>query len=163
MSACADITTLPYKLTPGRIGRRGVDLWLGRWWWACALPLAILLIASIFDIRLLIAALALALIAYPAILMFAFYGYGLSPATSRLIIEQTATFGPDAITITYLTDPPIPTLIIPYKSITKVTDTGASLRIIYADARWLEIPASTFPPSTYDKAIMRAKGEGLGL
>lgn len=156
MTAHADgvrVTTSPYKLTPGRIGRRGVDLWLGRWWWACALPLTVLLAGAIFDVRLFIAAIALALILYPAILMFAFYGYGLSPATSRLIIEQTATFGPDAITIDYLAERPIPSLAIPYKSITKVTDTGASLTITYADGQWLEIPAAAFPPSTFDTVL----------
>lgn len=148
-----DITTMPYKLTPGRIGRRGVDLWLGRWWWACALPLAALLVASIFDIRLLIAAMALALIAYPAILMFAFYGYGLSPTASRLIIEQTATFSADAIVINYLCDPPIPAQTIPYKSIKKATDAGTALRITCADGSWLEIPASAFPPSAYEAVL----------
>lgn len=147
------IKTSPYKLTPGRIGRRGVSLWFGRWWWACIVPLVALLVASFFDIRMLIAALALALIAYPAILMFAFYAYGLSPSTSRLIIDQTATFGPDAVTIDYLSEQPIPPLIIPYKSIRKVTDTGSALQITYDSSQWLEIPATAFAPSDYSIAL----------
>lgn len=156
-----DITTKPYKLTPGRIGRRGVDLWLGRWWWACAMPLAAMLVWSIFDIRMLIAAMALALIAYPAILMFAFYSHALSPAASRLIIPQTATFGRAALTITYLptddeTAPqriPAP-LTIPYSSIIKVADTGAAIQITYdkPEPGWLEIPASAID-SDYAAAL----------
>lgn len=104
---------------------------------------------------------ALALIAYPAILMFAFYAYGLSPATSRLIIGQTATFDEDAITIEYLSEHPIPPLIIPYESIKKVVDTGSALSIVYGDSLWLEIPLSALPPqwSTEVAPLMSKNGD----
>lgn len=154
------IITNLYKQTPGQIGRRGVDIWLSRWWFAVAFPLVSLLIASLWDWRILIVAFALVLIAYPALLMFVFYGYALNPKMALHLIPHKAEISEVGITIRYFSvddeSEAHETKIVPISAIKKVEDTGKSIYISIDSEQndWIEIPVSAFKSPTDIKSTL---------
>lgn len=154
------IATNEYKLSPAQIGKRGVDVWISRWWWAVAFPLVASLIASLWDWRILIAAFALVLIAYPAILMFVFYGYALNAQMALHLIPHYVEISEAGLTTHYNpsdTESKAPeAMSVPMSAIKKVEDTGKSI-VIYIDSKkcgWIEIPVSAFKSVTDIKSTI---------
>lgn len=151
------IETDTYKWKASHTVRRLATDWIGRWWYAFAIPLGIFCMIGLWDWRWYVVALALILVAYPGILAIVYYSIALSPETVRSILPQKARFETDKLIITYQPyaedcSCPAP-MEIAYNQINEIIDNGASL-IIKLPNFAIEIPFSAFSsPDDAKKAI----------
>lgn len=93
--------TETYRHSAAECGRRATIDFLEKWWWAFALPLACALIASLWDWRWLVAGMALALVAYPFVLMMAYYTRALTPEAAKGMLNRHVEFEDTGIKIVY--------------------------------------------------------------
>jgi len=95
------IVTDVYRQSASQCGRKAALALLNRWWWAFALPIAMALVASMWDWRWIVAAMALALVAYPFVLMMAYYSCVLKPEAAKGLLSRRVEIGDGGIDIVY--------------------------------------------------------------
>lgn len=96
-----NLTTKPFRQSAAQCGRQAAVRLIERRWWAFALPLAIALVASMWDWRFIVAAMALALVAYPFVLMVAYYSHALTPEGAKAILRRKVTIADSGIDVVY--------------------------------------------------------------
>ncbi len=95
------IVTQTFRQSASECGRKAAMELVERRWWVFALPLAAALVASLWDWRWIVAALALALVAYPFVLMMAYYSHALTPQGAMALLRRRVEIGDDGIDIIY--------------------------------------------------------------
>ena len=160
-----NLTTKPFRQSAAQCGRQAASRLIERRWWAFALPLAIALVASIWDWRFIVAAMALALVAYPFVLMVAYYSHALTPEGARAILRRTVTISDTGIDVVY--EPydddsraPSPERI-PIAEVIGCEDRGDSLAIMLK-ARQIIIPVSALDRGDAAKIIAFLSGRSEG-
>lgn len=105
----APLTTETFRVPPSTAARRGMVLWGRRFWFILAVPVAALLVIGIVnDWRLIIAALAIALIVYPGLLVLGWHAVLAKPWAIASYFPQRVTLHPDGeITVAYEALPPV--------------------------------------------------------
>lgn len=119
--------------SPATYSRRLAMIWLERNWWMIVLPVAVCLIAGLYDWRWLVVAFALLLIVWPGIMIIVFYDHALRPEARKAIMDKRVTVNPDgSLTVTYLsasttdTTPPPPPEHIAASDIRQIEHSGKS-------------------------------------
>lgn len=95
------IVTATFRQSAARCGRDAALGLAARWWWAFALPLVCALIASLWDWRFLVAGFGVALVAYPFVMMMAYYGSALTPRAAKALLPRRVEIGDDGIDVIY--------------------------------------------------------------
>lgn len=122
-----EYTTEYFRITSSTYVRRCFSLWMDKWWWTLAIPLSILLVMAIGDIRYLIVAFALALIVYPGIMALLYFNYALRPSAAYALLPHRIILSDKEIAIEYEPSDEYPVPIkqyIPFKSITRMENQG---------------------------------------
>ncbi len=96
-----EIITDAYRQSASKCGRAAAVRLIERRWWAFALPLAAALAAAVYDWRFVIVAFALALVAYPFVLMMAYYSHALTPEGAKAILRRYMVISDRGIDVIY--------------------------------------------------------------
>lgn len=89
------ISTRQFSVAPSRLAMREVRSLAARWWWLPALPLLAAFVAGFADWRWWIAAAAILLVMFPALLSFAYYYSALSPESADFVLAHRVVVGDD--------------------------------------------------------------------
>lgn len=141
----SSIVTEPFRGTPGAYVRRCTLMWLGRWWWALALPVAVCAALALSEPVWLFVAMMVLFLLIPAIIAFVYFRYGLSPEAVQTLLERTVSVDGRAITVTDTgsgkTHRYAPT------DIHSVEDTGKTLviRLVHPRYHHIAVPLSAVP------------------
>jgi hypothetical protein len=95
-------TTKPFHGTPSDFVRRVAVMWLSRWWWVVALPIAICGVLAINEAMWLFVAMMLLFLLYPGLMMMIYINYAFSPEARHTLYEQTVTISSAGIEINYI-------------------------------------------------------------
>lgn len=117
-----------YTVKSSVYANRLLTIALSRLWWVAALPIAVLFVLSLSEIRFLFVAFMLLLIVFPGVLAMVYFRWALSPEIAVRTIPQRITRGDDGFTIEYQPQPDDrftpPRENISKEEIVQVEDTG---------------------------------------
>lgn len=145
----ARIVTDEFTLGPNIHARQVIMRRAARFWMAGALPVAALVICGLaYDSRMLFVAAAVALLLFPILLFFGWYGLLTRPWAIASLFPQRVTVDSDnEIAVEYRSEEPRTKpadLVIKPEDISGCHLSGNYLVITYADSRDLIIPLSAF-------------------
>lgn len=160
------IVTDTYSHSAAECGRRAAMCFLEKWWWAFVLPLLCALAASLWDWRWIVAALALALVAYPFVLMMAFYTRALTPQAAKATLKRHVEISDAGIEIVYEpideeSSPP-ENERIQLSDINRVDDRGDHLSLLFSEGE-LIIPVSAIGRSGASDLMAFLSSKGIAL
>lgn len=89
------ITSEVITVTPATYARAAMARLAGRWWWVAVAPMAMFLVASLWDTAYLFAAFIWLLMLLPPALMIAYYSYLLKPEAASMARPHRVTITPD--------------------------------------------------------------------
>lgn len=143
------VETRYFTITPGRYIRTAIWVWLGQYGWIGALVLAGFAAAGFMDSRFFIVAAALALIAYPGIMMLVYFNHALTKEAAYCVIPHRVRIDESGIGIDYLHQddhPTPPSQSIAMDDIDNSEDTGAYLKLTLKSGKHdiIEIPSEAF-------------------
>lgn len=146
----------PISYTAGHYMRIIALRWLWRYGWMAALPLIGLAIASIYDLRLLVVALILALVAYPLALCVTYMSYALKPVTIANTQMHHWVCKSDGIYMESDGDHKmdIPQPYCRYSDIARYEDSGRDILLIYKGNRpdgFVAMPAGSLTPEQMEQ------------
>ena len=142
----ASAASLPFRLSASDYVRRAGLRWLGRWWWAWALPAAVMLAMAFADAVWLFVFFMVVCMLYPGLVMMLFYHYALSPEARRSIEEHTVTADRSGLTLAF-DNPRLQPVTYPYSAVTGVAVSRRFLVIDLDKPRYnhIAIPVSALP------------------
>lgn len=96
------MTTNVITVTPATYARAAMTRLAGQWWWVIVVPMALFVIASLWNTAYLFAALIWLLMLMPPALMIAYYSYLLKPQAAAMSRPHRVTIAPDGmLTVTF--------------------------------------------------------------
>ena len=95
------IISEPYKINAEKYFKAIMLQWLGTWWWAIALPIAIQAFLAFSNIAFLYTSFMTLFLIYPPIVMFLYYQHALSPLSRTNTLSKRAIISDDGIDIIY--------------------------------------------------------------
>lgn len=152
------IETQYFSIRPQRYVGTAMGIWMGRYAWIGIMLLVIGLGAGMYDARFFIVAAALALLAYPGVLMMVYFNHALTKEAAYSVIPHKARLDEGGIKIDYLTEgdrPTPPSQTIAMDEIANAEDTGSALRITLRSGRYdiVEIPKDAFAGDGFARAV----------
>lgn len=161
-----EIVTSAYSNSAAECGRKAAIDFLEKWWWAFALPILCALVASLWNCRWLVAGMALALVAYPFVLMMAYYTRALTPEAAKSMLSKHARISDDGIEIIYEPfddNAKAPDKeYFPFCGLKRIEDRGDSLALQFPD-RELVIPISAIDSNEMDELMSFFSSKGIAL
>lgn len=150
------IETQYFSIPPRRYVRAAMGIWMGRYAWIGIIFLITALAAGMHDARFFIVAAALALLAYPGVLMMVYFNHALTKEAAYGVIPHKVMLDESGIRIEYLpeTDRPTPPAqTVTMDKIANTEDTGSSMRITLRSGRYdiIEIPKEAFTDDGFSK------------
>lgn len=144
------IDSRPFCYPPGRYMRRVATMWLLRWWWALALPLAALVLMGLWDSRFFIVASMCLFLVYPGVMASVYINNAFRPWARIAVLSKTVSVSGRGVDIVFqpmgegaAADRPVS---VPFTDIAAVEDTGGSYVVYLRNGRYdfLEIPVDAF-------------------
>lgn len=150
----AMVETRYFTILPGRYVRTAIGVWLWRYGWIGGAVIAGFTVAGFTDARFFIVAAALALVAYPGIMMIVYFNHALTKERAYGVIPHKLIFDDTGIRIDYQPQddhPTPPVQAIGIDEIANVEDTGTSMRITLISGKYdiIEIPVTAFNGNDY--------------
>lgn len=146
-----EFTTQEFKTSPSQYFGLHARRWHSRYWWTIAIPVTILAILSILDIRWLMINIMLFLIVRPIIIGGIYFSYTLTPWATKVIPPKYVRFVEGRNITLHFTpnefhpEPPEPS-IIQWSRIRKIYIQSKLLAIIIDDdEKILPIPIDAIP------------------
>ena len=120
-------------------------LWLGRWWWILALPVAVCLALSAVKPVWMFVALMIICLLVPGLLAMIYYAYAFSPQAVSSLADKTVSVSPDCLTVNFI-ETRKERKYTP-ADISSAEDTGRQLIVRFKDSKYhhLAIPLNTVP------------------
>lgn len=144
-SAIDNLTTTPFHDTPGKYVRRIMAMWLGRWWWTMALPVALTALLSVIEAVWLFVALMILCLLVPAVIAMVYYNYALTPQAVATLELKIVSISDNSLVVTYCDKEKTEKIF--RSNIKSVEDTGKLLvvRLKNPEYSHLAIPLKAIP------------------
>lgn len=126
------VETEYFRISPQRYVRTAIGVWMGRYGWIGLIIIAGFITAGIADARYFIVAAALALIAYPGVLMLVYFNHALTKEAAYGLIPHKILLTDTELTIVYAESeehPTPPSQTIGTEELARAENTGSILKI----------------------------------
>lgn len=160
MDARQQIATGVFRDTPGRYVRRVMAMWLGRWWWTMAVPVAVAAALSAVNAVWLFVALMILCLLVPGIIAMVYYNYALTPQAISALADKTVALSARGITV-HIVDSGKEQFYAA-TDIASVEDTGKSLIVKFKTPRYshIAIPVAAIPDDCRTEFVSRIMALG---
>jgi hypothetical protein len=134
-------TTRAFRLKPSQYVKAIASMWITRWWWIFAVPLAVILLMAVaMDVRFYVVALMMIFIIIPMILGLVYFNYALTPEACFSTINHTITVSRVGLRVDYVRETDderqLPAREIPSNDILSYEDTGNSIFVHLRGGRY---------------------------